>query len=407
MDKVPVILILATLDTKSEEAMYIKRRVEREGARALVMDTGILNGRDFGGDINRTEVARAGGLELEELLKRDKGECIRGMMRGCAALAVDLYRKGAFDGVIGIGGAQGTDIGTAAMRELPFGVPKFMVSTVASGKAIFGPYVGTKDIIMMHSVADIQGINFLTRTVFDNAAAAVCGMVRKSPGQEEKKSEAIAMSMLGTTTPGAIRAHKLLVEQGYEVAAFHQNGTGGIAMEDLIREGRFRAVLDINLHELGDSVAGGMHAAIRDYRLTAAGELGIPQVIAPGSINYAVRGPLPTLTPELLSHKYIVHNPQMTLVRLSRDELKTTAKIMAERVSRAGGPLHVYVPLRGLSYPDREGGAHWEPESNEVFFKTLKENIDPRIPYDEVDMHINDPEFIDLAVGKLLALLKT
>jgi uncharacterized protein (UPF0261 family) len=407
MNNVPAILIIATLDTKSEEAVYIKKRIELAGCKALVMDTGILNGQNFAGDVKRAEVARAGGIPFEELSGKDKGTCIQVMRRGCAALTADLYRKGAFAGVIGIGGAQGTDIGTAAMRELPFGVPKFMVSTVTSGRATFGPYVGTKDIIMMHSVADIQGINFLTRTVFDNAVAAVCGMVSLPARKDEKNRETIAMSMLGTTTPGAIRAHKLLVEQGYEVVAFHQNGTGGIAMEDLIREGRFKGVLDINLHELGDSVAGGLHAAIRDYRLTTAGEMGIPQVIAPGSINYAVWGTESTLTPELRSHRYIIHNSQLTLVRLSHDELKVAAKIVAERISRARGPVHVYIPLKGLSYPDQEDGGHWDPEGNEIFFRTLRESIDVRIPYDELDMHVNDPEFIDLAVGRLLAMLKT
>ena len=404
---VPVVLVIATLDTKAEEAAYIKKRIELHGCRALLMDTSLLGGSALGGDINRTEVAKAGGAVFEELVKQDKGTCIRVMMKGCAALAASLYRKGAFHGVIAIGGAQGTDIGTAAMRELPFGLPKFMVSTVASGRASFGPYVGTKDIIMMHSVADIQGLNFLTRTVFDNAVAAVCGMLTMPPetgGVQERP--AVAMSMLGTTTPGAMRAHRILRERGYDAVAFHQNGTGGIAMEDLIREGRFKAVLDINLHEIGDAVAGGLHAAIRDYRLTSAGELGIPQLIAPGSINYAVWGPEPTLTPELRSHKYIVHNPQLTLVRLTPDELRKTAEITAGRISRAKGPAHVFIPLKGLSHPDREGGGHWEPESNEIFFKTLKKNMDPRIPYDELDMHINDPEFIDAVTGELLRILE-
>ena len=203
-----------------------------------------------------------------------------------------LYEAGKFQGIISIGGAQGTDIGTAAMRELPFGVPKFMVSTVASGRATFGPFVGTKDIIMMHSVADIQGINFVTRRVFDNAAAAVCGMVINAAGGGDRPSPRVpvALSMLGTITQGAMRAIKLLSEKGYDAIAFHQNGTGGIAMEDMIREGIFKGVLDLNLHELGDSVVNGLHASIRDYRLEAAGALGLPQVVAPGSINYAVMG---------------------------------------------------------------------------------------------------------------------
>lgn len=406
MGKTPAILVIATLDTKAEECFYIKKRIEAEGCRALVMDTGTMNDRDYHADITRHEVASAAGEPLDALLAAgDKGKCVRSMMEGAAIVAKKLHDEGRIDGVIGIGGAQGTDIGTRAMRELPFGAPKFMVSTVASGQAIFGPYVGTKDVVMMHSVADIQGINFLTREVFDNAVAAVCGMAKKKPSGGVDRP-AIAMSMLGTTTPGAMRAHKILDEHGYDAIAFHQNGTGGIAMEDLIAEGRFVGVLDINMHEVGDRVAGGMHGSIKDYRLTAAARNGVPQIIAPGSVNYAVWGPEATLPPVLKARKYIVHNPQLTLVRISPEEIVKTAEIAAERISRCTGPVHFYMPLRGFSFPDTEGGPHWEPETNELFIKTFRKNLDPWVPYDELDMHINDPAFIDVVVDGLLAMLK-
>lgn len=409
MDRKPAILVIATLDTKADEVAYIKERIKESGCQALVMDTGTLNGTAYDADVTRREVAAAGGMALEKMLAAsDKGLCIRTMMRGCAALAKKLHLDGGFDGVLGIGGAQGTDIGTMAMRELPFGVPKFMVSTVASGRATFGPYVGTKDVVMMHSVADIQGINFLTRRVFDNAVAGVCAMAACSRRSIRHATErpAVGLSMLGTTTPGAMRAHAILDKHGYDAIAFHQNGTGGIAMEDLAREGRFAGVLDINLHEVGDFVAGGLHGSIRDYRLTAAGEMGVPQVLAPGSINYAVWGPVDTLGPELLARKYIVHNPQLTLVRISRDELVKTAETVAQRASLAKGPIHIFIPLKGFSFPDREGGPHWEPADNELFIKTLKRNLHPDIPYDELPLHINDPEFIDVVVGELLGMMK-
>jgi uncharacterized protein (UPF0261 family) len=293
------------------------------------------------------------------------------------------------------------------MREIPFGVPKLMVSTVASGRATFGPFVGTKDIIMMHSVADIQGINFVTRRVFDNAAAAICGMVIDAArlGDTPSPRVPVALSMLGTTTQGALRAIKLLSEAGYDAVAFHQNGTGGIAMEDMVREGVFKGVLDLNLHELGDSVVKGLHASIRDYRLEAAGALGIPQVVAPGSINYAVMGPVDTLPAEILRRKYIVHNSQLTLVRLSRGELTTTAILMADRLNKAKGPTHVFIPLKGFSYPDHEGRAHWDPEVNAVFIGTLKARLAPAIMYHELDCHINDDAFIDAAVNELIRLM--
>ena len=399
------ILLIATLDTKAEEALYLKKRLESLGCGVLLMDTGILEESGTPADVTRHQVADAGGATIPGLLASgDKGKAIGTMLRGACLLARELYDNGRYRGVLAIGGAQGTDIGTAVMRGLPFGVPKFMVSTVASGRATFGPFVGTKDITIMHSVADIQGINFITQRVFDNAAAAVCGMVKHAAdvGYEPSARMPVALSMLGTVTQGAMKAKRLLAEKGYDAVAFHQNGTGGIAMEDLIREGAFKGVLDLNLHELGDSVAGGLHASIRDYRLLSAGELGLPQVVAPGSINYAVRGPVETLPPELLRRKYIVHNSLLTLVRLSGEELEKTAVLMAERLNRATGPTHVFIPLRGFSYPDHEGRAHWDPEANGLFIRALRSRLSGAILYDEIDAHINDEAFIAALVDELV-----
>ena len=408
-DDLPAVLLIATFDTKAEEALYLRRKMESLGCRVLSMDTGILLESGAATDIDRHQVAKAGGSSVREMVASgDKGKCIDAMRRGACALSRELYDAGEFQGVISIGGAQGTDIATAAMRELPFGVPKFMVSTVASGRATFGPFVGTKDIIMMHSVADIQGVNFMTRQVFDNAAAAVCGMVRDLRGHDAAscpRKSPVALSMLGTVTQGAMRAKRLLSEKGYDAIAFHQNGTGGIAMEEMIREGMFKGVLDLNLHELGDSVAGGLHASIRDGRLTSAGALGIPQVVVPGSINYAVMGPVETLSPEIRERKYIVHNSQLTLVRLSTEELQKTAMIMAERLNMAKGPTHVFIPLGGFSYPDHPGRGHWDPEENGLFIRTLKSRLSSSIPYDEIDRNINDDAFIDTVVDALVKFM--
>jgi uncharacterized protein (UPF0261 family) len=292
------------------------------------------------------------------------------------------------------------------MRSLPTGVPKLMVSTVASGRATFGPFVGTKDITMMHSVADMQGLNFLTRKILDNAAGAICGMVHGSATQIlQPESDSIALSMLGTTTPGALHAKKILEKRGIEVVTFHQNGTGGIAMEDMIRSGAFKGVLDLNLHEIGDRFAGGLHGAIREDRLAAAGEMAIPQVLAPGSINYMVVGPYDSLSPQLKSRKLIIHNSYLTLVRLNRDELSSVGKLVAEKLNRAKGPTRFYVPLRGFSFPDRENLPHWEPEGNQAFIDAVKANLKSSIPLIELDAHINDPEFIEPVVAAFLAML--
>ena len=407
--KKETILVIATFDTKAEEALYLKGKIESLGCGVLLMDTGILAEQGAGADISRHRVAEAGGSTVEQMVATgDKGLCIRAMQLGASRLARELYGQGAFQAILSIGGAQGTDIATAAMRELPFGVPKFMVSTVASGRATFGPFVGTKDIIMMHSVADIQGINFITQRVFDNAAAAVCGMVQNTPaaGAQASPRIPVAMSMLGTITQGAMRAKQRLYDRGYDAIAFHQNGTGGIAMEDTIREGVFKGVLDLNLHELGDSVVGGLHASIRNDRLTAAGALGIPQVVAPGSVNYAVLGPIETLAAETLKRKHIVHNSFLTLVRLSAEEIEQAALVAAERLNAAKGPTHLFIPLKGFSYPDHEGRAHWDPEVNAVFIRTLRSHLSAAVRYEELDLHINDDAFIDRLVDDLVQLMK-
>jgi uncharacterized protein (UPF0261 family) len=329
------------------------------------------------------------------------------MMRGAEAVTRELCEQGKFMGVISIGGAQGTDIACTAMRALPTGVPKLVVSTVASGKATFGSYVGTKDITMMHSVADMQGLNFLTKRILKNAAGAICGMMENL---EEKllrpEKIPVAMSMLGTTTPGALRCKSIVEGRGFEVVTFHQNGTGGIAMEDMIREGAFEGVLDLNLHEIGDRFVGGLHGAIREDRLEAAGALGIPQVVVPGSINYVVLGPLDGLRAEWRSRRLIVHNPNLTLVRLSPDELRSVGRIVAEKLNRAKGPTHFFIPLRGFSYPDRENHPHWDPEGNQAFIDSLKASLNPSIPLTELDAHINDPEFIDPVAEVFLSMMK-
>lgn len=402
------VLLIATFDTKEEEALFLKGRIETRGVRVLTLDAGILAPPRNRVDIDQHQVAHRGGLALQEAVATgDKGKCIANMMRGAEILCKELFDQGRFQGVISIGGAQGTEIACAAMRALPMGVPRLAVSTVASGRATFGVYVGTKDITLMHSVADMQGLNFLTRRILENAAGAICGMVESVDENLMKPlGIPVALSMLGTTTPGALRCKTALEGNGFEVVTFHQNGTGGIAMEDLIKEGAFKGVLDLNLHEIGDRFVGGLHGSIREGRLEAAGELGIPQVIAPGSINYAVWGPLSSLSPEWRSRKLIVHNPSLTLVRLSAEELRAVGRIVAEKLNRARGPVRLFIPLKGFSYPDRENLPHWDPEGNKVFIDSLEANLNPSIPIEEIDAHINDPEFIDPVTEAFVSMME-
>ena len=406
MDK--TILLIATFDTKESEAIFLKDKIESRGYEVLTMDAGILDSPLVFVDVDRQAVAKRGGMSLDEALATgDKGTCISNMVRGAEILCKELYEKGLFRGVVAIGGGQGTDIGCTAMRNLPTGVPKLMVSTVASGRATFGPFVGTKDITMMHSVADMQGLNFLTKRILENAAGAICGMVENISEEVFKpQGTPVALSMLGTTTPGALRCKESLERKGFEVVTFHQNGTGGIAMEDMIRNGDFKGTLDLNLHEIGDRFAGGLHGAIREDRLEAAGDIGIPQVVGPGSINYQVLGPLDSLSPEMKARKLIVHNSYLTLVRLTPEELAGVGKLVGEKLNRAKGPTEVFIPLRGFSFPDRENMPHWEPEGNHAFIDAIKANLNSNIPVIELDAHINDPEFIDPVTERFLELIK-
>ncbi len=401
------ILLIGTMDTKEEEILFCRDQILQKGYKVLLLDAGILKDPRIRPDVTRQEVARTAGIQdLDALIATgDKGKCIEAMIRGVTAKTKELLQSGAFHGVLGMGGGQGTDICSAAMRSLPRGVPKLLVSTVASGKATFGPYVGTKDLALMHSIADLQGLNFLIRRILANAAGAICGMVASDGMEMKPRGIPIALSMLGTTTPGALRIKGILERRGFEVVAFHQNGTGGKAMEEMIREGAFQGVLDLNLHEIGDRFVGGLHSDPGCERLEGAGEMAIPQVVAPGSINYAVWGPLPGLSAELKSRKFIVHNPNMTLVRLSPGELRRVGEIVAEKLNRAKGPTRVFIPLRGFSYPDRENLPHWDPGGNRAFIESLKAHLHSSIPIREIDAHINDPEFIDPLAEEFLRMM--
>ena len=402
------VLLIATHDTKEQEALFLKGCIESNGVQTMVMDTGILAPPRGRPDISQDEVADRGGMSLSDAVATgDKRECTEVMCRGAAQITRRLYDQGQIQGVIGIGGAQGTEIASAAMRELPTGVPRLMASTVANGPHQFGFYVGTKDLTIMHTVSDLQGINFLSRQILQNAAGAICGMVKNFAGHLLKpEGIPLAMSMLGTTTPGALRAKKTLEENGYEVVTFHQNGTGGIAMEDMIAEGAFKGVLDLNLHEIGDRYLGGLHGALRADRLTAAGAMGLPQVIAPGSGNYTVQGSPDSLSEDMKRRKHFNYNPHLTLVRLLPEELVAVAREIAQKLNQARGPVKVFIPLKGFSFPDREGLPHWEPEGNQVFIDALREHLSSKIPFIELDAHINDPDFIDPVIEEFMAMMK-
>jgi len=404
------ILILATLDTKGAEASYIKELIEKSGNRALVMDVGIFGETPLKPDISRYEVAEASGVKPEELVVSSRRDwAMKVMGEGAAKIAKKLYDEGRFDGVIAIGGNQGTMIATTAMKALPIGVPRVMVSTVASGNT--RPYVGDRDIVMLFSVADmLGGVNVVTKTILSNATGAVLGMCElgvKMPRTTGEK--VIGITAFGSTNGAVTKSLQLLREKGYSAVVFHASGAGGSAMEDLIQNGLISGVLDLTPHELVAELfpeAYDVYSPVNPGRLVAAGRRGIPQVIAPGGLDYFVYGPLETVPVRFRERKIHHHNPYNVNVRVSEEELRVVGRVMAERLNSAKGPATVIIPLRGWTEWNKEGGELYDPSANNAFVTSLKKHIDARIQVVEVDCHMNDPVFAETAVNALDEMMR-
>lgn len=403
----PVVLI-GTLDTKGIEFQFVRDLLREAGLATLVIDAGVTQPPAFRPEVSRDEVFQAAGTTLEEILRvQDRGKAVETAARGAARLVADLHARGQVDGVLGIGGSAGTTIGTAAMRALPFGVPKLMVSTLASGQV--RQYVGVRDVCMMYSVVDISGLNRISRTVLANAAHAMAGMVRhKETGGRGPAVGAdkplIAATMFGVTTPCVEAARSLVEQGGYEVLVFHATGTGGMTMESFVRDGLIRGVLDLTTTELADELVGGILSAGKD-RLTAAGLRGVPQVISLGALDMVNFGPPDTVPEKFRVRRFYQHNPTVTLMRTTPEENDRLGKEIAEKASAARGPTAVLVPLRGISAIDAEGQPFWWPEADAALFQSLRQWISPSVELIELDLHINDPAFARAAAETLLRQL--
>ena len=393
------IALVGTFDTKGEEFCFLRDRIESAGLRTLMIDVGVLGSPPFAVDISQAEVAAAAKEDLAALrAERDRGRSVTAMALGAKAILVRLVAQGAIHGVASLGGSAGTSIATAAMRELPYGFPKLMVSTLASGDT--KPYVGTKDICMMPSVLDISGLNRVSRRILSNAAGAICGMVASEPAGPLDQKQAIAATMFGVTTPGVTAARRILEQRGYEVLVFHATGTGGQAMEQLIADGAFRAVLDMTTTELADEVVGGVMSA-GPHRLEAAGRKGIPQLVCPGAIDMVNFGPAETVPAQFRNRQLYVHNPTVTLMRTTPEECAEIGRITAIKLNRAGGPVTVLIPLQGVSAIDKSGGPFYSQEALSAYRRALKAALSPAIKLVELDAHINDESFA-LAAADLL-----
>ena len=396
--------IVGTLDTKGMEFQFIKERIEASGTSTCVVNTGILGEPSFEPDVSAGEVAEAGGTSLQALQDGgDRGVAVAAMAEGAAKIIAQLQSDGKIDGIISLGGSAGTTIGTTAMRAVPVGVPKIMVSTLASGDT--SPYVDTKDVSMMYSVVDIAGINSLSRQILANAAGAIVGMVNAEvPAAEDKPL--IGATMFGVTTPCVTKARELLEDAGYEVLVFHATGAGGRAMEDLVKGGFIVGVLDATTTELADELVGGVLSAGPD-RLEAAGDLGVPQVVAPGALDMVNFGPPDTVPEQFKDRTFYQHNPTVTLMRTTVEENAELGKIMGQKLSQAKGPTTVIIPKQGVSAIDQEGQPFYSAEAEAAWIENLKANLGDNVTLIEMDNHINDDAFAEKLVETLLASLNS
>jgi uncharacterized protein (UPF0261 family) len=400
----PVILV-GTLDTKGTEFAFVRDLLREQGLETLVIDAGVLGPPAFTPDVTREQVYAAAGTSLDQIKRAgDRGKAVEAAARGVVSVVQSLQADGRVAGILGLGGSAGTTIGAAAMRALPFGVPKLMVSTLASGQV--KPYVGVRDIMMLHSVVDISGLNRISRVVLSNAAHAMIGMVRQAHGQQSLVADKrlVAATMFGVTTPCVEAARKIIEQAGYEMLVFHATGTGGLTMESFIKDGLIAGVLDITTTELADELVGGELTAGRD-RLTAAGLRGVPQVISLGALDMVNFGPRATVPEKFRERRFYQHNVNVTLMRTTPDECDKLGKEIAEKASAARGPTALMVPLRGVSAIDADGQPFWWPEADTALFKSLRLWMGPQVEVQELDLHINDPRFAEAAAKGLLQML--
>jgi uncharacterized protein (UPF0261 family) len=398
------IVVMGALDTKGAEVQFVKEQIEARGHKALVVDTGVMGAPAFKADISRRDVATAGGGDLAKLIEgADRGTAVSAMSKGAPQIALRLLEKKQLDGIIGLGGGAGTSVGTAAMRALPLGIPKVMVSTLASSDV--RGFVGVKDIMMVPSIVDISGLNSISRGVFTRAAAAVCGMVEaKVPAGDDKPI--ITASMFGNTTKCVEAARAIVEEEGFEVLIFHAVGSGGQTMESLIEAGHVAGVLDVTTTEWADELGGGVLSA-GPHRLEAAAKTGTPAVVAPGCLDIINFWGPETIPEKYRDRRIYKHNEKQYLVRTTPEDNVQLGRIIAEKLNASVGPVAVYVPLRGISVISSPGGPYHWPEADAALFETLRTSLRKDIPYKELDCNINDPEFARQMAKGLLGMIRS
>jgi len=397
--------VLATLDTKGPEAQYLREQIERMGDEAVVIDTGVVGTPGTRADITREEVSQAGGKSLAELLEDPSREVAAPLMaEGATRIVTQMQSKGEIHGIVGMGGTQGTTLCTEVMRALPYGFPKVMVSTMASGNV--APWVDIKDITMQFSVADIMGLNRFTRKILANAVGAVCGMAGVDVTLEQSETPLVAVTTVGITTKGAMKAAEVLQQAGHETIVFHAIGPGGRAMEQMMKEGIIGAVLDYSTIE----VSNYMYDALLnggEERLTWAGKLGLPQVICPGAIEVLVYNEPETVPAKYRGRTLIRHSPKITDVRLNGEEMAEVGREVARRLQHTRDDACFMIPTAGYdSYAVAGEGFH-DPQADAAFVRELKKHLPKNVEVVERDTHIDDPAFATEAAERLISLIKT
>jgi uncharacterized protein (UPF0261 family) len=397
------VVLVGTLDTKGDEYRYLRERLALAGVRTLLVDVGTLEPPLVEPDIDRYEVAAVTGVDLDELAAaRDRGSAVTAMAQAAAALVDRLHEQGRCDGVLAAGGSGNTAIATSAMRALPVGVPKLMVSTVAAGDT--RAYIGSSDITLMASVVDMAGMNSITARILANAAAAMAGMVNAPDVVLGERRPLIGATMFGVTTAGVTAAREELERRGYEVLTFHATGTGGSAMEALADGGFLVGVLDITTTELCDELVGGVFPAGPE-RLEVAGRKGLPQVVSLGALDMVNFGARDTVPPEFAQRNLYMHNPSVTLMRTTPQECAELGRLIAAKLSTARGPVALFIPLRGVSAIAVEGGPFYDPEADRALFAALREHLGGAVELHECENTVNDPEFAIAMAAKLDAFL--
>jgi uncharacterized protein (UPF0261 family) len=397
------VVLLGTLDTKGKEYDYLRDRLREQGVDVLLVDAGVFEPLATA-DVPQDEVAAAAGADLAELRAAgDRGTAVDAMCRGAAKVVRRLHGEGRLDGILAVGGSGNSSIASAAMRVLPVGVPKLIVSTLASGDT--RPYVGATDVSMTYSVVDISGLNRISERILSNAAGAIAGMAKVSVAESGDARLLIGATMFGVTTPAVTRARERLEELGYEVLVFHATGTGGQSMEALAHGGFLAGVLDLTTTELADDLVGGVLSAGPD-RLEAAGELGLPQVVSLGALDMVNFGPRETLPPQFESRNIYVHNPTVTLMRTTPEECAELGRRIAQKLSAATGPTALFVPLEGVSMIATEGGPFHDPAADEALFTALRGGLGDNVELHELDLDINDPAFADAMANRLHEMIQ-